>query len=84
MPKLFFILLLLLSPVIKPIDLPDSKRASDARLATWPKLQKELLEQKFDSKYRIYIRIIKQADVMEVWARKGKTYEIFKRYNVCY
>jgi murein L,D-transpeptidase YafK len=84
MPKLFFILLLALSTIAKPIDLPDSKRASDARMATWPKLQKELTEQKFDSKYRIYIRIIKQLDLMEVWAKKGNTYEVFKRYNICY
>ncbi|MFD0764052.1 L,D-transpeptidase family protein [Mucilaginibacter lutimaris] len=84
MPKLLFILLLLLLPVLKPIDLPDSKRASDARLANWPSLQKELSTQKFDSRYRIYIRIIKQLNLMEVWAKKGKTYEIFKRYNICY
>jgi murein L,D-transpeptidase YafK len=84
MPKLFFSLLILLSVILKPIDLPDSKRAIDARAATWPKLQKELAEQKFDSKYRLYIRIIKQLDLMEVWAKKGNKFELFKRYNVCY
>jgi murein L,D-transpeptidase YafK len=84
MPKLFFILLLSLLATINTIDLPDSKRASDARMAIWPKLQKELAEQKFDSKYRIYIRIIKQLDLMEVWAKKGSRYELFKRYSICY
>jgi murein L,D-transpeptidase YafK len=84
MPKLFFILLLSLLATINTIDLPDSKRASDARMAIWPKLQKELTEQKFDSKYRIYIRIIKQLDLMEVWAKKGNTYKLFKRYSICY
>jgi murein L,D-transpeptidase YafK len=84
MSKLLFTLLLLLFAIAKPIALPDSKRASDARATTWPRLQKELIAQKFDSKYRIYIRIIKQLDLMEVWAKKGNSYEIFKRYNICY
>ncbi|MBD1387716.1 murein L,D-transpeptidase [Mucilaginibacter rigui] len=84
MPKLFFILLLSLLATINTIDLPDSKRASDARKAIWPKLQKELTEQKFDSRYRIYIRIIKQLDLIEVWAKKGSKYELFKRYSICY
>lgn len=84
MPKLFLILLLSFCVIAKPVELPDSKRASDARTANWPKLQKDLSEQKFDSKYRIYIRIIKQLDLLEVWAKKGNTYQIFKRYNVCY
>lgn len=84
MPKLFLALLLSFLAIIKPVDLPDSRRASDARTANWPRLQKELTEQKFESKYRIYIRIIKQLNLMEVWAKKGNTYEIFKRYNICY
>jgi murein L,D-transpeptidase YafK len=84
MPKLFLTLLFLLNLTAKPVNLPDSKHASAARTATWPKLQKELTEQKFDSKYRIYIRIIKQLDQLEVWVKKGTKYEIFKRYNVCY
>jgi len=84
MPKLFFILLLSLSIIAKPIDLPDSKRASTARTAIWPKLQKELSEQGFDKNYRLYIRVFKQLDQLEIWAKKGNKYEIFKRYNVCY
>ncbi|RYU90026.1 murein L,D-transpeptidase [Mucilaginibacter terrigena] len=84
MPKLFFILLLMFAPVIKPIDLPDSKRASTARTAIWPKLQQELNDRGFDKKYRLYIRIIKQLDQLEVWAKKGNKYELFKRYNICY
>jgi murein L,D-transpeptidase YafK len=84
MLKLYLALLLSFLAITKPVDLPDSRRASDARTATWPKLQKELTAQKFDSKYRFYIRIIKQLDLMEVWAKKGNTYEIFKRYNICY
>jgi murein L,D-transpeptidase YafK len=84
MPKLFFALLLSLTMVTKPAELPDSKRASTARAAAWPRLQTELNDHGFDKNYRLYIRIIKQLDLMEVWAKRGSKYEIFKRYNVCY
>jgi len=84
MPKLIFLLLLSLITITKPTELPDSKRASNARTALWPKLEKELIDGGFDRNTRIYLRIIKQVDALEVWAKKGIKYELFKRYEICY
>ncbi|OOQ60177.1 L,D-transpeptidase family protein [Mucilaginibacter pedocola] len=84
MPKLFFVLFLSLFTLNKPADLPDSKRASDVRNTVWPKLQTELAEAGFNSNYRIYLRIFKQSNEFEVWAKKGSTYALFKRYDICF
>lgn len=84
MPKLFFILLLSFLTLNKPADLPDSKRASGVRATLWPKLQAEMNDGGFDSKTRIYLRIFKQTDEFEVWAKKGNKYALFKRYDICY
>jgi murein L,D-transpeptidase YafK len=66
------------------INLPDSKRATTVRTSVWPKLQQDLAAQKFNKDLRVYIRIIKQNDLLEIWAKKGSKYEFFKRYNICY
>ena len=85
MPKLLILIVLLFClPLSKINDVPDSKRASDVRLKVWPRLQKELTDKNFDSNYRLYIRIIKNIDLLEIWAKKGNTYELFKRYDICY
>lgn len=84
MIKLYFSLLLSLLTITNRTELPDSKRAIEARNSVWPKLQKELYEDGFDSNYRIYLRIFKQSNVFEVWAKKGLRYQIFKRYDICY
>nr|WP_294946957.1 L,D-transpeptidase family protein [uncultured Mucilaginibacter sp.] len=84
MPKLLFILLLSFLTLTKPAALPDSKRASDARTTLWPKLQKELTDGGFNSNYRLYLRIFKQTDQFEVWAKRGTKYALFKRYDICY
>lgn len=82
--KLLFTLLLSFLTLVKSSEIPDSKRASDARNALWPKLQKELADSGFDNNYRLYLRIFKQSDVFEVWAKKGSRYQVFKRYDICY
>jgi murein L,D-transpeptidase YafK len=84
MPKLFFILLIPFLSFTKPTDIPDSKRASDARVTLWPKLQRELADGGFDSKTRVYLRIFKQTDQFEVWVKKGTKFALFKRYDICY
>jgi murein L,D-transpeptidase YafK len=84
MPKLFFILLIPFLSFTKPTDIPDSKRASNARVTLWPKLQRELADGGFDSKTRVYLRIFKQTDQFEVWVKKGTKFALFKRYDICY
>jgi murein L,D-transpeptidase YafK len=84
MHKLFITLFLLFVIGTKPSALPDSKRASDVRNVIWPGLQKELNDKSFDKNYRVYLRIIKQNELFEIWLKKGPRYELFKRYNICY
>ncbi|MEO7212892.1 murein L,D-transpeptidase family protein [Mucilaginibacter sp.] len=84
MPKPIFITLLSFLAITKPVDLPDSKRASDVRTTLWPRLQAELSERGFDSNYHIYLRIFKQTDQFEVWAKRGAKYALFKSYDICY
>jgi murein L,D-transpeptidase YafK len=84
MHKILITVLLSFVMIAEPTDLPDSKRASDIRNVIWPGLQKDLHDKGFDRNYRIYIRIIKQIDLLEVWLKKGPRYELFKRYNICY
>ncbi|RFZ95151.1 2-dehydro-3-deoxyphosphooctonate aldolase [Mucilaginibacter conchicola] len=83
MPKILITILLTLFASFKP-EVPDSKRASDARSKLWPKLQKQLTDGGFNSKYELYLRIVKQTDQLEIWAKKGKRFEFFKGYNICY
>jgi len=78
------LLVLFLTVCLRHTQLPDSKRASDVRNIVWPGLKKELSEKGFDGNYRMYLRIIKQSDLLEVWFKKGPKYEIFKRYNICF
>jgi len=86
MPKLIFFLfaLILLFRSSPRTDLPDSRRAADVRLAVWPRLQKELALKGFDDNAPVYIRIIKDQDVLEVWKKAGNKYKLFKTYEICY
>lgn len=84
MLKLLLTSILCLLVLAHSPTLPDSQRAADARAAVWPKMEKELRDRGFDRNYRIYLRIIKQTDLFEIWAKKGNRYEIFNRYDICY
>ncbi|MDN5285103.1 MAG: Murein L,D-transpeptidase YafK [Mucilaginibacter sp.] len=85
MPKLLYLLLISLLMIINPkTDLPDSKRASDARATIWPKLQKELNDKGFKANSSIYLRIFKDQDQLEIWVRSGSKYRLFKTYEICY
>jgi murein L,D-transpeptidase YafK len=83
MPKLIALLLSLLLIAPPKPGIPDSKRAGDVRAKVWPKLQKELKDRGFKTYSPIYIRIIKDISMLEVWVQSGKKYELFKSYDVC-
>jgi len=84
MPKLITLLLSLLLIAPPKTEIPDSKRASDVRDKVWPKLQQELKTKGFATNGpSVYIRIIKELSVLELWAKQGNKYKLFKTYEVC-
>ncbi|QEM08819.1 L,D-transpeptidase family protein [Mucilaginibacter rubeus] len=83
MPKLITLLLLILLLALHKTEIPDSKRASDVRLKVWPKLQKELKEKGLAPYGSVYLRIIKDISVLEVWVKSANKYQLFKTYDVC-
>jgi len=65
-------------------QLPDSKLAAAVRDSIWPKLNAELKNGGFNKPLNIYIRIFKEEHVLEIWAKSGAKYRLFKSYEVCY
>ncbi|WPU97650.1 L,D-transpeptidase family protein [Mucilaginibacter sp. cycad4] len=83
MPKPITLLLLIILIALHKTEIPDSKRASDVRLNVWPKLQKELKDKGFAPYGSVYLRIIKDISVLEVWVKSANKYQLFKTYDVC-
>ena len=83
MPKLITLLLLILLLALHKTEIPDSKRASDVRVKVWPKLQKELKDKGLAPYGSVYLRIIKDISVLEVWVKSANKYQLFKTYDVC-
>jgi murein L,D-transpeptidase YafK len=83
MPKLIALLLSFLLIAPHKTEIPDSKLAGDVRAKVWPKLQKELKVKGFKTYNSLYIRIIKDISMLEVWVKSGKKYELFKSYDIC-
>ncbi|WP_175404070.1 L,D-transpeptidase family protein [Mucilaginibacter sp. PPCGB 2223] len=65
-------------------DLPDSKLASDVRENVWPRMQKELTGRHFVLASPMYIRIIKDEGLLEVWLKHGSRYHLYKSYEICF
>ena len=86
MPKLVYILSILWFAYgfSSTVDLPDSFRAKTVRDAIWPILQKELSANNFKFPAPLYIRIFKDESLLEIWAKSGKQYRLFKSYDICY
>ncbi|PWK80326.1 L,D-transpeptidase-like protein [Mucilaginibacter oryzae] len=84
MPKLITLLLSLLLIAPPKTEIPDSKRASDVREKVWPKLQQELKNKGLAiNGAPVYIRIIKDLSILELWVKQGNRYKLFKTYEVC-
>ena len=84
MSKLLFALLLLFSLAAGgQTTIPDSKRAADIRQKMWPRLQKELKTRGLKEDQPVFIRIIKETGILQLWVLSDKEYELFKSYEVC-
>jgi len=85
MPKIFILLLVITALFASPKSkIPDSDRARTVRTSVWPKLKKELVAKGFKANTNIYLRIFKEHNVFEVWAKAGNQYKLFKTYKICF
>lgn len=65
------------------ISVPRSEisRAAFQRLA--PELKKEMQKKNLQLGQPIFLRIFKEESELEVWVKKGVTFELFKTFNIC-
>ena len=84
MSKYLPLLLLLLFARSYQNNLPDSKLAKDVRTVVWPKLEKELISKGFKQYSPIYLVILKEDNLFQVWVKSKTTYKLFKTYGICF
>ena len=59
----------------------EISRAAFQRLA--PELKREMQKKNLQLGQPIFLRIFKEESELEVWVRKGITYELFKTFDIC-
>ena len=62
----------------------ESRRSREAIARVTPYLRTELKRKGLEYGAAIFIRIFKETEELEVWVEKGKKYEFFKKYTICY
>ncbi len=67
----------------KKIQIPSSARSKKAITSVEDKLKQQLAEKGLTYGSPIFIRIFKQSNELEVWVKKGKTFQKFKTYKIC-
>ncbi|MFO7914316.1 MAG: hypothetical protein R6U43_01305, partial [Candidatus Krumholzibacteriales bacterium] len=81
--SVFIILIILLTlPYLSFAQgsIPSSPRSREAISSVKPGLGKELEEQGMEYGAPIYIRIFKEERILELWVKKGSSFELFKTY----
>jgi murein L,D-transpeptidase YafK len=85
MSKLLLALLLpLLLLVNNSPNIPDSKRAAYVRNKIWPGLKKEIVTYGYNEEQPVFIRIIKDSSILQLWRFSGNQYKLFKTYPICF
>ncbi len=67
----------------KKIQIPSSTRSKKAIASVEKKLKQQLAEKGLTYGSPIFMRIFKQSHELEVWVKKGKTFQKFKTYKIC-
>jgi murein L,D-transpeptidase YafK len=78
------VLLLFVFQTILYSDIPSSSRSRKVIQKQKPILETELEKVGIEYGSSVFIRIIKQKDVLELWMMKNDKYELFKSYEICY
>jgi murein L,D-transpeptidase YafK len=64
-------------------QIPSSVRVKKAREKYEPILKKEFKDKGLVFGSNIFLRIIKDEDLLEIWVKKGEKYSLFKTYKIC-
>jgi len=77
----FQILLIFSSALLAQV--PESTRSKNAINRVKPTLEEELKAKRLKYGSPIFIRIFKQSKELEVWIKKGDSFEWFRNYRIC-
>jgi len=88
----FFLTAFLLLSVIFPATqllgsvntIPSSEKSQDAYRRVAPELNRKMTKIGAALGDAVFIRIFKKERMLEIWLRKGLTYEKFKSYSICH
>ena len=64
-------------------QIPSSTRVTKARTSYESKLKKEFAEKNLTFGSDVFIRIIKEESILEIWVKNGETFIHFKDYKIC-
>lgn len=83
--RIFFVFLALLItvPAHAEIHVPRSEISLAAAQRLTPQLEQEMQKKDLHLGQPIFIRIFKEENQLELWIKKGLTYELFKSYPIC-
>ena len=62
---------------------PESERSAEALSRVNPKLDEKLNNQSLKRGSAVYLRIFKEEMIFEMWIKKGGSYTLFKKYDIC-
>lgn len=66
-----------------PQSIPQSPRSREAVAKARTRLEPELQQSGFKWGDEVFLRVFKKESVLEVWMRKGETYQLFRSYPIC-
>lgn len=84
--KATVILIIIALFAMLPIDaqVPGSKRSREAIKRNLPAVEKAFADKGLTLGNSVFIRIFKKTNELELWVKKGNTYQLFKNYRICY
>ena len=71
-------------PMLLNAQVPSSKRSRDAVKKQLPVIEKQFAEKGLMLGSAVFIRIFKKTNELELWVKKGSSYQLFKNYRICY
>lgn len=79
--KLFLLNLLGFGALAQTI--PSSERSREAVMRVTPQLRQDFQKQGFRWGAKVFIRIIKEKQNLEVWVQQNNRYQLFRNYKIC-
>ena len=65
-------------------QITESQLSKDVIKKQYPLLEKAFKDKSLQFGNPIFIRIFKEDEVLEIWVKKDKTFNLFKTYSICY